>query len=118
MRDRDGADDSASPAHDSSIAVSQAPSRIVNRSWIVVTRADGDRHFRLAITAGNLPEVWQALAGTGVTMAPEGELEQAGRRASALGRVTGWRRVALGIGFVVVFALIPALVDFIGRQVH
>jgi hypothetical protein len=46
---------------DSSIALSQAPSRIVNRDWIVVTRQDGDRRLRLAITRDNLPEVWQAL---------------------------------------------------------
>ena len=32
---------------DSSIALSQAPSRIVNRDWIVVTREDGDRQLRL-----------------------------------------------------------------------
>lgn len=104
---------------DSSIALSQAPSRIVTRDWIVVTRQDGDRQLRLAITRDNLPEVWQALAGTGVTLTPAmGELEQAGYLASALGRVTGWRRVALGFGFVVIFACIPALVDFIARHLR
>jgi hypothetical protein len=40
---------------DTSIALSQAPSRIVNRDWIVVTRQDGDRQLRLAITTDNLP---------------------------------------------------------------
>lgn len=104
---------------DSSIALSQAPSRVVTRDWIVVTRQDGDQQLRLAITRDNLPEVWQALAGTGVTLAPAmGELEQAGNFASALGRVTGWRRVALGFGFVVIFAFIPALVDFIARHLR
>src|ERR1700722_7721761 len=53
---------------DSSIALSQAPSRVVSRNWIVITRNDGNRQLRLAITRDNLPEVWQALAGTGVTV--------------------------------------------------
>jgi hypothetical protein len=88
-----------------------------NRDWIVVTRQDGDRQLRLAITTDNLPEVWQALAGTGVTLSPAaGELEQAAK--SALGRVTGWRRVALGFGLAVVFAFAPALVDFIARHLR
>ena len=104
---------------DSSIALSQAPSRIVTRDWIVVTRQDGDRQLRLAITRDNLPEVWQALAATGVTLAPAmGELEPAGYFASALGRATGWRLVALGFGAVVIVAFIPALVDFIARQLR
>jgi hypothetical protein len=101
---------------DSSMELSQAPSRIVTRDWIVITRDDGDRQLRLAITRDNLPELWQALAATGVTLAPAmGELEPAGNFAAALDRVTGWRRVALGAGFLVVFAFLPALVDFIGR---
>jgi hypothetical protein len=104
---------------ESSIALSQAPSRIVNRDWIVITRQAGDRQVRLAITRDNLPEVWQALAGTGVTLAPAaGELERVGKFASALGRVTGWRRVALGFGFVVIFPFIPALVVFIARHLR
>ena len=54
-----------------------------------------------------------------MTLTPAmGELEQAGYLASALGRVTGWRRVALGFGFVVIFACIPALVDFIARHLR
>jgi len=40
---------------DTSIAHSQAPCRIVNRDWIVVTRQDGDRQLRFAITTDNLP---------------------------------------------------------------
>lgn len=104
---------------DSSIAVSRAPSRIVNRDWIVITRQDGDRQVGLAITKDNLPEVWQALAGTGVTLAPAvGELEEVGKVASGLGRVTGWRLVALGLGFVIIFPFIPALVLFIARHLH
>jgi hypothetical protein len=104
---------------DSSIALSRAPSQIVTRDWIVVTRQDGDRQLRLAITRDNLPEVWQALAGTGVTLAPAmGELEQAGYAASALGRATGWRRVALGFGLVVIVAFIPPLVELIARHLR
>lgn len=64
---------------DSSIALSQAPSRVVSRDWIVITRNDGNRQIRLAITRDNLPEVWQALAGTGVAAEPAlAELEPAG----------------------------------------
>ena len=51
---------------DCSIAYSQAPSRFVNRDWIVITgQADG-RQVQLAISHDNLPEIWQALTGTGV----------------------------------------------------
>jgi hypothetical protein len=102
---------------DSSIALSQAPSRVVTRDWIVITQQGSDRQLRLAITRDNLPEVWQALAGTGVALAPAlAELEPAGALASALGRITGWRRVALGFGCVVAFAFLPALVLFIVRH--
>lgn len=106
-------------AAETTIALSQAPSRVVNRDWIVITRHDGDRPLRLAITRGNLPEVWHALALTGVTLAPPvSEFEQAGRFLPALGRVRGWRRVALGLGFMVAFFLIPPLVIFIGHHLH
>ena len=50
---------------ESSIALSQAPSRLVKRDWIVITGQDRGRQVRLAITGDNLPEIWQALAGTG-----------------------------------------------------
>ena len=98
---------------DSSIAVSRAPSRVVTQDWIVITAHDGGR--QLAIASDNLPEVWQALAGAGAT---PGELEPVGNVAYGLGGVTGWRRVALGLGCVLVFALLPAVVDFIGRHLH
>jgi hypothetical protein len=49
---------------------------------------------------------------------PVGAFEQAGKFASALGRVTGWRRVALGFGFVVILPFIPALVLFIARHLR
>jgi len=104
---------------DSSIAVSRAPSRIVSRDWIVITWQEGDRQLGLAITKDNLPEVWQALAGTGVTLAPAvSELEELGKVASGLGRVRGWRPVALGLGFVIIFPFIPALVLFIARHLR
>jgi hypothetical protein len=96
---------------DSSIEVSRAPSRIVNRDWIIMTPRDGGRS--LAITSDNLPEVWQALAATGATLTPiMGEFEPMRRFA------LDGRRVALGLGFLVVFALLPALVDLVGRHLH
>jgi len=104
---------------DSSIALSRSPSGVVDREWVVITRPDVGRELRLAITGDNLPEIWTALAGTGATPAPElAEPEPAGTFTSALGRVRGWRRVALGFGFVVIFALLPALVDLIGRHMR
>jgi hypothetical protein len=51
---------------ESSIALSQAPSRLVNRDWIVITGQDRGRQVQLAITRDDLPELWQALARTGV----------------------------------------------------
>ena len=51
---------------ESSIALSRAPSRLVNRDWIVITGQDRGRQVQLAITRDNLPELWQALARTGV----------------------------------------------------
>jgi hypothetical protein len=51
---------------ESSFAWSQAPSRVVNRDWIVITGQNGTRQVQLAVTKkGGLPEIWQALAGTG-----------------------------------------------------
>ncbi len=51
---------------ESSIRFSQAPSRLVQRDWIVITGQAGDRQVQLAITKkAGLPEIWQALAGTG-----------------------------------------------------
>jgi hypothetical protein len=119
----------------SSIAVSRVPSQLVSRDWIVITPRDGGR--RLAIMSDNLPEIWQALAGTGATpdeLEPAGtgatpderepagigatpdELEPAGNVASGLARITGWRRAALGLGCVVVLAFLPALVDLIAHH--
>lgn len=53
---------------EASIAVSQAPSRRHVRDWIVITEQPGGRQVQLAITHDNLPDVWQALAGTGATL--------------------------------------------------
>jgi hypothetical protein len=44
-------------ARESSIALSRAPSRVVDRDWIVITGRAGRRAVRLAITRENLPEV-------------------------------------------------------------
>ena len=99
---------------ESSIALNQAPSRLGNRDWIVITGQAGGRQVRLAITRDNLPEVWQALAGTGVTLVTAAvELEQPGKLASLAG-ATGWRRVV----FLVLFAFIPALVIFIAHHLR
>jgi hypothetical protein len=106
---------------DTSIALSRAPSGVADREWIVITRRGGGREQRVAITADNLSAVWQALAGTGATptLAPAvGGAATGGTLTSRLGSVTGWRRVALMLGFVVVFAFIPALVQLIERQLH
>jgi hypothetical protein len=54
-----------------SIASSQAPSRFVKRDWIVISGQAGGRLIQLAIARDNLPEVWQALAGTGVVLSSE-----------------------------------------------
>jgi len=54
---------------ETSIAFSQAPSRLGHGDWIVITGPAGGRQVQLAITRDNLLDVWQALAGTGA--APE-----------------------------------------------
>lgn len=51
---------------ESSIAISQAPSRLVQRDWIIITAQTGGRQIQIAITKKEgLPEIWQALAETG-----------------------------------------------------
>jgi hypothetical protein len=104
--------------YESSIALSQAPSRVANRDWIIITTGQaGGRQIRLAITRDNLQEIWQALAGTGATLVPAaGELEQPGMFAYGLGRVTGWRRVAVSLVFVALLIFGPALVLFVARH--
>jgi len=54
---------------ESSIAFSQLPTLLVARDWIVITgQADG-REVQLAITKKEgLPNIWQALAGTGAAL--------------------------------------------------
>jgi hypothetical protein len=56
---------------ESSIELSQAPSRLVNQDWIVITGQDRGRQVQLGITRDNLPEVWHALARTGVAQSGE-----------------------------------------------
>lgn len=105
---------------ESSIAISQAPSRLAERDWIIITGQAGGRQVQIAITKKEgLPEIWQALAGTGVTLVPaSGELEPLGKFASALGWATGWRRVAVVFVFVVLLPFIPALVIFIAHHLR
>jgi hypothetical protein len=56
---------------ESSIAFSQAPSFLVNRDWIVITGQNGARQVQIAVTKkDSLPEIWQALAGTGAAPGP------------------------------------------------
>ena len=55
---------------ESSIAFSQARSRLAKRDWIIVTGEAGGRQVQLAITKkSGLLEIWQALAGTGAAQA-------------------------------------------------
>jgi hypothetical protein len=49
------------------IAYSQAPSRFMNRNWIVITGQANGRQVQVAISDDNLPEIWQALTAAGVT---------------------------------------------------
>jgi hypothetical protein len=51
---------------ESSIRFSRAPSRLVQRDWIVIAGQAGGSQIELAITTkAGLPDIWQALAGTG-----------------------------------------------------
>ncbi len=51
---------------ESSVRYSQAPSRLAQRDWIVITGYMGGREVQLAVTKNaGMPEIWQALAGTG-----------------------------------------------------
>ena len=51
---------------ESSIRFSRAPSRLVQRDWIVIAGQASGRQVQLAITKkAGLPDIWQALAGTG-----------------------------------------------------
>jgi hypothetical protein len=51
---------------ESSIRFSRAPSRLVQRDWIVIAGQAGGSQIELAITRkAGLPDIWQALAGTG-----------------------------------------------------
>jgi hypothetical protein len=104
---------------ESSIALSRAPSRVVDRDWIVITGQAGHRQVRLGITRDNLPEVWQALAGTGVSLVPAAdELERLGNPAYGVGRLTGWRRVAVTAVAVALLPFIPAIVLFVAHHLR
>jgi hypothetical protein len=98
-------------ARESSIARSQAPSRFVTRDWIVITRHTAGREARLAVTCDDLSEAWQALAGTGVALAPApGE--------PGPGRAPGRRRLVVMSVSVVLLPFIPALVILIARHLR
>jgi hypothetical protein len=56
---------------ESSITWTRSPSRRVHRDWIVITGpADDGGQVKIAITQDNLPDIWQALAGTGAALLP------------------------------------------------
>lgn len=105
---------------ESSIAISKAPSRLAERDWIIITGQAGGRQVQIAITKKEgLAEIWQALAGTGVTLAPApGGIEPPGTSASGLGRAPRWRRVAVLLAVVVLVPFIPALVIFISHHLR
>jgi hypothetical protein len=53
---------------ESSMTFSQMPSGLAARDWIVITGQAGGRQVQLAITnKERLPDIWQALVGTGIT---------------------------------------------------
>jgi hypothetical protein len=51
-----------------SITYSRAPSRLGNCDCIIITGPAGHGQVRLAISRGNLLEIWHALAGTGAAL--------------------------------------------------
>jgi hypothetical protein len=55
---------------ESSIRFSKEPSRLFQRDWIVIAGQAGGCQVELAITKkAGLPDIWQALAGTGAAQA-------------------------------------------------
>jgi hypothetical protein len=87
--------------------------------WIVITGRAGHRQVRLGITRDHLPEIWQALAGTGVSLVPAAdELEPLGKPAHGVGRLTGWRRVAVTAAAVAAMPFIPAMLLFVARHLR
>jgi hypothetical protein len=48
--------------------VTQAPSRLDVRDWIVITGQIDGRQRQLAITQDNLPDIWEALEATGAAL--------------------------------------------------
>jgi hypothetical protein len=54
---------------ESSIAFSQEPSRLATRDWIIISGHNGTRQVQLAVSRKDaMPEIWQALAGTGAAL--------------------------------------------------
>jgi hypothetical protein len=57
---------------ESAIRYSQAPSRLAQRDWIVISGQVSGREVQLAITKNaGMPDIWQALAGTGAAQVTE-----------------------------------------------
>lgn len=102
---------------ESSIAISRAPSRLAERDWIIITGQAGRGQLQIAITKKEgLQEIWQALAGTGVTLAPPSGDPGKGKFASAPGRAARRRRVAVMVVVVALLPFVPALVILIARH--
>jgi hypothetical protein len=56
---------------ESSIALSQEPSRMVRRDYVIITGGSGDQWHEVAISRNrDLQEIWMALAGTGAATSP------------------------------------------------
>jgi hypothetical protein len=60
------------PGREAAIRYSQEPSRLAPHDWIVITGQLRGRMVQLAITKNaGLPEIWQALVGTGAAQGTE-----------------------------------------------
>jgi hypothetical protein len=55
---------------ESSIALTQMRFGPAGRDWIVITGQAGSRQVQLAVLPDNLPDAWNALAGTGAALVP------------------------------------------------
>jgi hypothetical protein len=56
---------------ESSITVSQEPSRVVSRDYVIIAGGDGERRHEVAISRNtDLQEIWTALLGAGASPGP------------------------------------------------
>ena len=98
---------------EASIGVSQAPSRWVDREWIVIIGQAGGREVQLAISPYNLPDAWQALAGTGAELLSDGP--SASQPTTRWGRPARSGRYSLqGLAAALVFVLIADVAAWLG----